>query len=414
MAVTAVPTPARKPSTPSTPGFTLTPTATYARNIESGAPLVFLAGERVLTLSEPLGQVCDILAHRTKPVRPATLAKKLSWSQPRATQALQALRAAGVVQQGTSAPAAPIQAPRVEFRRPCMLKVTVFDPEPVCRSLASVANRLRSRLGVVLAIVGAVAQVLACLWASHTHGLTLIPGGGWTVVAMALGLLALINLVHELAHGAVLMSAGGRPRRLGVMLFYLAPAFFCDVSDSFRLGRRAQTEVALAGVAVQCQLGLVLAPLALTMHDAFGVAVQHAMALNLLAVLINLLPFVALDGYFVLRVRVGLPNLREAAMAAWKKALHRRPSSPRPCGRAAQRLPRWAIPYGVAASIAPVVLVVWSLYVCAARCWSGEPAGWVPLGIGVLVGLHYLWGQRHAAGAYLRLHFRREDPSRAA
>ena len=234
-------------------------------------------------------------------------------------------------------------------------------------------------------------------------------------VALAFVLMFVTCMFHELAHATVLTAAGGRPRRLGIMLFYLVPALFCDVSDSFRLGRRAQVDVAMAGVMFQCQFGAVLAPF-LLVQGSVGIAVQHFLLLNLVIVALNRVPFVALDGYFALRASVGVPNLREVAMRAWKHSVRMamlrhsegagrsadgvRTVAPTKTGH--RSAPRWVIGYGAAASITPVLMVAWGLYMWITHCWSGGVALWVTIAIGVALSVRVLWDVGDGAGTWLR------------
>ncbi|MFX5693168.1 hypothetical protein ABTE17_21040, partial [Acinetobacter baumannii] len=51
------------------------------------------------------------------------------------------------------------------------------------------------------------------------------------VLVVAVVLVA-ATLLHEAAHGVTLAHGGGQPRRAGVMLLYLGPAFFVDVTDA--------------------------------------------------------------------------------------------------------------------------------------------------------------------------------------
>jgi len=367
--------------------YVFAPQARFTRNVESGVPLVYLGDKRVLQLSEPLGQVCDALATAPVPQNSATLAARLvtpAWDPARVAKALQALAAAGVVGPAApqSAPSAP--PPRVEFRRPFTIRFALADPTRLCLRLVPLAGPLRGRSGLVLSLLGAVVQAMVWVGTDQAHGLSLVPSGGSLAVALTLALLAVVCALHELAHAVVLTAAGGRPGRVGVMLFYLAPALFCDVGDSFRLDRRAQVHVAMAGVAFQCQAGAVLAPLALV-PGPVGVAVGHFLVLNLALVVFNLMPFIALDGYFALRASVGVPNLREVAMAAWT----RRVRALLPCGRSARvphpSLPRWTSVYGMAASAAPMLLFATGLGVWAARFGWHVTAAWTPVVVLVVV-----------------------------
>ncbi|MFF3067442.1 daptide biosynthesis intramembrane metalloprotease [Kitasatospora sp. NPDC057936] len=205
---------------------------------------------------------------------------------------------------------------RFQYRRPAALQFTVFrrpgflaPGRPLPRLMA---NRVSTALcgaavfaGLAVVLSGAV-RISEAAWRPQP----------WQYWAIAMGVVIAVNGLHELAHGACLARYGGHARRIGVMLLYLTPAMFCDVTDVWRLrDRRQRVMVALAGVT--CQLGCagVL---------ALGSAVTAGAACDLLGVcatmttfagLFNLLPFIKLDGYIALMAWVDIPNLREKSMA---------------------------------------------------------------------------------------------------
>ena len=226
------------------PAFSFAPSVVFTRNVESGIPLVYLSGTRVMTLSEPLGEVCDALLASDLPLDEADLAELLTqghWDLPRMSKALQALTAAGILREAgdVTEPSASQSSRRLEFQRPLMVKLTLCDPEALCRRISPLARPLRGRLGAVLTFLGAMTQLIFWIGLIHANGLYSAQGDSQPIVTLTFVLLTVTCLFHEMAHGIVLASAGGRPRRLGIMLFYLIPAFFCDVSDSFRLARRS-------------------------------------------------------------------------------------------------------------------------------------------------------------------------------
>ena len=368
-----------------TPGFAFTESATFCRNLESGVPLVYFGGTRVVALSKPLGEVCDALAASTTPLDRDELTATLDqshWNPVSVEKALQVLSSAGIVQQADATEATLSRSNQhLEFRRPFTIKLTLMNPETLCRRLSPLVHLFRGRLGLALSVLGAAIQ--ATVWAIMLcHGnLTIGKGNGKPLLSVTFVLLTLTCLLHEMAHGAVLAEAGGHPQRLGIMLFYLVPSFFCDASDSFRLDRKSQVRVALAGVALQCQFGAVLSIFTL-IPGPIGMSVGHFLGVNLLLVILNFLPFVALDGYFALRAIVGLPNLRAAAMSAWRNWVHtlmRRLGHSKNRGRIMKRsgdgthqLPHWIIPYGAGATIMPILMVMWSLCAWTTRCWPNH------------------------------------------
>jgi len=275
------------------------------------------ADGRSFTLGVDLADLCRELALGPATVDDLTgrLASR-GWDDTAVRQGIVALVSGGLGQRVGVAPPRP-------RRRWSALALALVDPEPLCRRLAWWARALRGGWGLGLTLVGAAGQIalLALLPTSvdEPYGAALV----------ALALLAIVIVLHEVAHGVVLAAAGGHPRQMGLMLVYFLPAFFCDVSDAIRLPRRAQLETALAGVATQAQVGLLLAPVALLGGPAVpGVSVF--LSLNLITAAANFLPFLPLDGYIALAAYLGRPDLRSRAVAAWRATWHRRGGQPGP------------------------------------------------------------------------------------
>lgn len=198
-----------------------------------------------------------------------------------------------------------------------------------------------------------------------------------SLAAVGLALL-FATALHELAHGVVLHLAGGTARRAGFMVFYLSPAFFVDVTDSWRLAsRHRRAAVALAGPAVHAAaasaavlvaLGLPVGPV----RDAvlgFGLAAAGVS-------LFNLLPFVRFDGYFALVAATDTPRLRQRALDALDALV---------VGAAGDRRP-WLLVLGLGSLVVPVVLVLAALERLTRAASSTGPAGSaLVLALGILL-----------------------------
>lgn len=245
---------------------------------------------------------------------------------------------------------------RLVYVAPLTLQLSLVDPDRVLRPVAgllrAVPRRALGALALLLALAGAVVLGLQAGDVGAAFGRP--PGLG--ELAVLIGLLIAATTVHEFAHGAALVAAGGRPSRLGVMLFYLMPAFFCDVSDAWRLPRRAdRVAVALAGPVVQTALGALGALVALTSTGAVSwIALMFAVLCYAQAV-INMLPFVKLDGYIALMSALDHPYLRRDAMREGRRAVASRLLGT-PRDRRVQG--RWVPFFGLACTMAPFYLVL--------------------------------------------------------
>lgn len=249
----------------------------------------------------------------------------------------------------------------IKFVAPLSVQVALLKPERFLARVAPILRPLIGRTGAVVAgllgFCGFVALVVQAPVVSSALGRPLPPTTYFAVFAAIL----LTTALHELGHGAVLTSFGGKPSRMGFMLFYLAPAFFCDVSDGWRLPRRgSRVAVALAGIVTQVVIAGIAAIVTPLVGDpnirdgllVFAVATYVAGALNLV-------PFVKLDGYIALMSHLDISHLRDRAMTDARALLARVLFG----GTYRRELPqlRWAAGYGMACMAFPVYIVLGAL-----------------------------------------------------
>jgi putative peptide zinc metalloprotease protein len=160
-----------------------------------------------------------------------------------------------------------------------------------------------------------IAAVLASLvafdvWLFAVHGG--IGRGLSHVISRPLLALMLIGLTyaslafHECGHAAACRRGGARPGAIGVGIYLVWPVLFTDVTDSYRLGRRGRLRTDLGGVYFNAIFALVLAAAyALTGFEPLllAVASQHLIVLD------QFLPWVRLDGYYVVADLIGVSDL---------------------------------------------------------------------------------------------------------
>ncbi|WP_131746920.1 hypothetical protein [Frankia sp. Cppng1_Ct_nod] len=185
---------------------------------------------------------------------------------------------------------------------------------------------------------------------------------GVLVVVMVVSLAT--TAVHEIAHGLSLTRAGGRVRRMGVMLLYGSPSLFCDVSQSWRQPRRRRVAVALAGVRVHVFAAATAVLVASALPSGSGHQVLSLVAAaDILMAVINLCPFVKFDGYVALVGWLDRPHLRPKSMALVHEFVQRwvfgGPREPRgwaPTGLSTPLPPIWAL-FGIACMLTAPTLV---------------------------------------------------------
>ncbi len=125
---------------------------------------------------------------------------------------------------------------------------------------------------------------------------------------------------HELGHATATRYGGGSPGVMGVGIYLAWPAFYTDLTDSYRLNRAGRLRADLGGVYFNAVL-VVLAG-AGYLWTGFGplavfMVVSQAMAIY------QFLPFVRLDGYYIMSDLVGVPNLFAYLGPVLRSTFHR-------------------------------------------------------------------------------------------
>ncbi|MFL6106551.1 MAG: hypothetical protein ACJ72L_06290 [Marmoricola sp.] len=127
------------------------------------------------------------------------------------------------------------------------------------------------------------------------------------------GLLLLVVVVtvlsagfHEFGHAAAARRAGAEPAAMGAGIYLVWPAFYTDVTDSYRLGRGGRVLTDLGGLYFNAIVAVGITGVWwLTRYDALLLIV----ATQILQMLRQLTPLVRFDGYHVLADVTGVPDL---------------------------------------------------------------------------------------------------------
>jgi len=111
---------------------------------------------------------------------------------------------------------------------------------------------------------------------------------------------------HEFGHASALRYGGGRARSIGAGLYLIYPAFYTDTTESYRLGRWGRVRTDLGGFYFHLlfAVGLVGAYL----RSGYDVLLLAVLLINL-DMARQLIPFVRLDGYWLLSDLTGIPDL---------------------------------------------------------------------------------------------------------
>ncbi len=111
---------------------------------------------------------------------------------------------------------------------------------------------------------------------------------------------------HELGHAAACRYGGATPGGMGMGMYLVWPAFYTDVTDSYRLPRRDRLRVDLGGLYFNAVVSVVTLGVWLLVHaDALLLLV----ALQVLQMVKQLSPVIRADGYHILSDATGVPDL---------------------------------------------------------------------------------------------------------
>jgi putative peptide zinc metalloprotease protein len=140
--------------------------------------------------------------------------------------------------------------------------------------------------------------------------------------SLALGFLVLLALeyfstfVHELGHALVVTHFGRRVKSAGFMIYFGSPTFFVESSDALMMERKQRIVQSAAGPYSEVFLAGITSILAWAYPDA-GVSeiLYRFSVLSYFVVFLNLVPFLELDGYWILSDLIQVPDLRPRSLA---------------------------------------------------------------------------------------------------
>ena len=111
---------------------------------------------------------------------------------------------------------------------------------------------------------------------------------------------------HEFGHAAAARYSGAKPGAMGAGFYLVWPAFYTDVTDSYRLGRGGRIRTDLGGL----YFNAIVAVLTFAWWWASGwEALLLLVATQVLQMVQQLLPLLRFDGYHLLADLAGVPDL---------------------------------------------------------------------------------------------------------
>lgn len=225
-------------------------------------------------------------------------------------------------------------AARAQSRKRTILyaRLPLVDPD---RFLTAIEPRLRglySSRVVVPLLIGVAALMMVVF--TRIPALADEVTGLWS--SPAIGVLALLVLwgslaLHEVAHGLTCKHFGGQVTELGVMWRMPLIAPYCKADDVVLFhDRRHRVYTAFAGVFMSLVVLLPFGALHLLTQagSEWHRLASAVLLLGTLAALLNLVPFLQLDGYHMLSHALGMANLRVDSYSYCARLLRRARDTP--------------------------------------------------------------------------------------
>ncbi len=198
--------------------------------------------------------------------------------------------------------------PEVEKSNPLLalrFKYAVTDPDRTRRLTAPFARLFNPVLVVaVLALLGLVSW-----WVLFDKGLASATHEAFerpALLALVVAVTVLSAGFHEFGHAAAARRGGATPGAMGAGVYLVWPAFYTDVTDSYRLGRWGRVVTDLGGLYFNAIVAVAISGIWwATRYDALLLVV----ATQILQMVRQLTPLVRFDGYHVLADVTGVPDL---------------------------------------------------------------------------------------------------------
>lgn len=239
-------------------------------------------GEIAAAVSSRVGRAVvaeDVRALAERQLRPLGLLKGADGSEPAARKAN------------------PLLALRFRY--------VVSDPQRTRRLTAPFAVLFHP--AVVVTVTACFAAVT--YWVLFRKGLASAASEAFARPGMLLAVFAITVAsagFHEFGHAAALRRGGGKPGAMGAGLYMVWPAFYTDVTDSYRLGRGSRLRTDLGGLYFNALLALAtFGTWVLIGWDGLLLVI----ATQILQMIRQLPPLLRFDGYHVLADLTGVPDL---------------------------------------------------------------------------------------------------------
>ena len=194
------------------------------------------------------------------------------------------------------------------------IKFQLFNPDKFLASLDKLVGWALTKSAIVISF--ALIVLVAFLMFTRAPEVSVYTSYLYREYGISVILLVTLTItaLHEFAHGLACKHFGGDVREMGVLLiYYVLPGFYCNVTDIYRIGRRSQRLwVIFAGIYWQLVVSTLggLCWLVSTPYTLFADLALLVFIGGSFNILINCNPLIKLDGYYALSQAFGVVNLQ--------------------------------------------------------------------------------------------------------
>jgi multidrug resistance efflux pump len=214
-------------------------------------------------------------------------------------------------------------ADQVKWRR-------LYDPDRLLNVLAAIFSWCFSPFFLVgSCLVLVLALGIAVKYASDfIYEMKMVWSRGLFLMVPVFGIFV-INVLGEIAKGVACKHYGGRVHQFGVSFLYkIIPRFYCDIGDTLWVKRKSD-RMRILFTGIVCQLSLWGVSIIAWKNTTPWTEVHTFWLLLTLASffysLLNLIPLVQRDGYYLLSTWLEIPNLRNRAITLTRSWILGRP-----------------------------------------------------------------------------------------
>jgi putative peptide zinc metalloprotease protein len=127
-----------------------------------------------------------------------------------------------------------------------------------------------------------------------------------SLMFMLFGGVVLATAFHEIGHATGTRYGGAKPGVMGVGIYIVWPAFYTDITDAYRLGKRGRLRADMGGMYFNAVFALAIAGVyALTGFEALLLLV----VIQTFAIVQQSLPLLRLDGFYIISDLTGVPDM---------------------------------------------------------------------------------------------------------